>query len=208
MSSALPKDVYVSVQAEADTRCTWYLNLEGRDVLVYVTVGDYLRVKEAQSPTAYTLESDVAWCSVLNTDPDGLGARLYFVKRDGSFWLLRCKRIIDFGLDRVRIDNPQLPTQTDSFSVAYRVRDGLWTMVTDDLLRHSLFTARDDLFSVDAKSRPVYNCTTDPVEQVRRPTVGIHQDSKNDVVTVSVDYYHTQSKYKGVATYVLDLFKP
>jgi hypothetical protein len=207
MPTALPSDVYVSVQAEADTVCTWYMSLEGRDVLAYVTTEGYLRVKEIQSLVAYTLEDSVLWCSVLNVDVDGLGSRLFFLKKDGTFWLMRCKRIIDFGLPRIQLSDVHLPVDTHNFSVSYRFRDSKWIMVTDDAAKHDLFIAEDDSFSIAATNRTIFHSLSEDNITVRRPTLGIHQTAPGDVVTISVDYLNSQTKFKGVATYVIDLFK-
>lgn len=193
--STLQIDNYFTSQAEAESLCYEYARIWDVDVLIYLTVDGFLRAKVVQQQSTNTLAEGVVWFGTTDYIPDLQGLRIFFVKTDGTWWVMRYKEVGDHNPDLVLLP---IHEAVKTFSVGHL--EPRWILLIDNGTKHLAYTTLDDSFKNDMRSDWVYDNRLNDTLFTYTPRIGIHKDN-TQLMTVAVNFRDSSNNSSGVATY-------
>lgn len=191
-------DTYTPIQFEMDTLCSHQVSLSNEDTLLYTTVTNSLRIKNAHNSLTSIISSDVKWSVARDIDPDTLGVRVYYLKTNGDIYLLRLKNLLDDTSSPILIGN--FPN-VESLHYDYDVTKQKWVvMLEDSVLGHQLYLSTHDTLLDPTIFRP-YRYELSPSITLTGPVIKIKQGGSG-LVTVVSNYINTAPVESGVITYL------
>jgi hypothetical protein len=174
----IPPDIYFTIDPSSEFKTKAHGVLASQELFFYISDIGELRVRAFNGNVSYVIAQGASWASAI-TASDRVD--LYYTDASGNIFYIPYFHFGSGTLNAVPIGIGSALT-FDVFYVAQSTPP-VYTLVVDDGIRHTLYSALDPGFTSIRGSAVIFNNALDPTHYITRPRIAMHpQDT--DIMTV------------------------
>jgi hypothetical protein len=190
---SIPPNEYFTIDPSSNFLSKAHGVLASQELFFYVSdLGD-LRVRAFEGQVSYVIAQGVRWASAITATSE---VQLYYSDMGGNIFFIPYFHFGSGTLTPVAIGIGNSLT----FDVQYLAQTDppVYSMVVDDGIRHTLYSANDPGFTSIRGSSVIFNNALDSAHYVTRPRIAMHpQDTSEITVHCQTILVHTSASSTG-----------